>query len=143
MARVGPPEHRRQGRSGRSDGVRRGAHSRVRLETGYGAVPAGGVDAHQLGSQAQFTYYVLNDFGPFIGWLGVVVAAGAVAYLSLREKALATWLGIISLLPVAAVVLMSLGLTVAGFPGIVGPIWMVVAFAGLALGEHQLFVTER
>ena len=102
----------------------------------------GGVNAHEFGTQAQFIYYVLNDFGPFIGWLGVIVAAGAVAYISLREKLVATWVGIISLLPVIAVLFMSLGMTVAGFPGVVGPIWMVVAFAGLALGKHPLFVAE-
>jgi hypothetical protein len=37
--------------------------------------------------------------------------------------------------PVLAVTVVSLGIGIAGFPGMVGPLWMVVAFGGLALSR--------
>jgi hypothetical protein len=37
---------------------------------------------------------------------------------------------------------MACGLTIAGYPGIVGPIWLVVASAGLALGRNRITGTR-
>lgn len=79
---------------------------------------------------------MLNDFGAFIGWLGVCLAAGALAWLSLREKATSVWIGMLSLIPVLATVLLAMIVAIAGFPGIVGPIWLIVAFAALALTRN-------
>lgn len=118
--------------------------SAAALALGYGWKLAmalylpGGLNGNQFDTQAQFVYFVLNDFGAFIGWLGVVVSAGAMAWLSLRNRVVSVWLGIVSLVPVLAVLGMAEVLTVAGFPGVVGPIWMVIAFAGLALGRHRI-----
>ena len=57
-----------------------------------------------------YVYYVLNDFGSFIGWLGVVIAAGAIAVMGLRERAVPRWLGIVSpVLPVLQTTLMVAG----------------------------------
>jgi purine-cytosine permease-like protein len=80
-----------------------------------------------------YIYYILNDFGSYIGWFGVTVAAGAVAWMSLRERVIPLWIGIFSLIPVLAVVGFTGGTGLPGFPGVVSPIWMAVAFAGLAL----------
>lgn len=72
-----------------------------------------------------------NDFGGFIGWLGAVVAAGAVSWMALRERTISRWIGWFSIVPVLAVVLFA-GLTgLTGFQGVVGPAWMLVAFGGL------------
>jgi hypothetical protein len=98
----------------------------------------GGVNDKQFGEEAKFIYYVLNDFGPFIGWLGVVAAAGAFAWLGLREKVVPKWLALLSLVPVAGVALMGAGFAVAGYQGIVGPIWLVVAGAALSFGRLRL-----
>jgi hypothetical protein len=93
----------------------------------------GGTDHGMFDKNGLFVYYVLNDFGPFIGWLGVVVAAGAMVVLALRERAFPRWIGFVSIVPVLAVTVVGLGFSVAGFPGIVGPLWMIVTFAALAL----------
>ena len=93
----------------------------------------GGANAGQFDNNGLFVYYMLNDFGPFIGWLGVVVAAGAMVVLGVRERAVPRWLGFVSVIPVLAVLVVGLGVGVAGFPGIVGPLWMIVAFGALAL----------
>jgi hypothetical protein len=93
----------------------------------------GGANAGQFDKLGLFVYFVLNDFGPFIGWLGVVVAAGAMVVLGLKERAVPRWIGFVSVIPVLGVLAMALGLGVAGFPGIVGPLWMIVTFGALAL----------
>jgi hypothetical protein len=128
-----------------ADGV---AASAAALTLGYGWKLAmalylpGGLNQHDFGKEGMYVYYMLNDFGTFLGWLGVVVAAGAVAWLGFRSRLVSIWLAVVSLLPVLAVLGMSLGLSIAGYPGIVGPIWLVVASAGLALGKHQLMGTR-
>ncbi len=93
----------------------------------------GGTDAGMFDKNGLFVYYVLNDFGPFIGWLGVIVAAGAMVVLALRERAVPRWIGFVSIVPILAVFVYSLVFSVAGFPGVVGPLWMIVTFGGLAL----------
>jgi hypothetical protein len=82
-----------------------------------------------------YVYYVLNDFGSFIGWLGVTVAAGAIAWLSLKDRVLPLWIGIWSVLPVVAVVIPLVLTGLPGFPGVVSQIWMIVTFAGLAVSK--------
>jgi hypothetical protein len=93
----------------------------------------GGANAGQFDKNGLFVYYMLNDFGPFIGWLGVVVAAGAMVVLGVGQRVVPRWIGFVSVLPVLAVLAASLGGGVAGFPGIVGPLWMIVTFGALAL----------
>jgi hypothetical protein len=93
----------------------------------------GGANAGQFDKNGLFVYYMLNDFGPFIGWLGVVVAAGAMVVLGVRLRAVPRWIGFVSVIPVLAVLGASLGAGVAGFPGIVGPLGMIVSFGALAL----------
>ncbi|MEX5710457.1 hypothetical protein AB1484_19640 [Parafrankia sp. FMc6] len=71
------------------------------------------------------------------------VAARVVAWLSLRDRLVSRWLGLVSLIPPVAVLFMSGVLSIAGFPGIVGPIWLIVAFAGLSLGRHGILGTAK
>ena len=85
-----------------------------------------------------YTMYILNDFGAFIGWLGVVIAAGAVAWMAFRERTVSRWIGAVSLVPVLAVTAFAVLTGLPGFPGMVGPLWMVIAFAGLAFGKSTI-----
>ena len=113
------------------------------LSLGYGWKGASaiyhkdGMDAGTYDEMGLYVYYILNDFGSYIGWFGVTVAAGAVAWMSLKERVLPLWIGIWSLVPVLAVVGFTGGTGLPGFPGVVSPIWMVVTFAGLALTRLQ------
>jgi hypothetical protein len=117
------------------------------LSLGYGwkgataIYHADGMDAGTYDDMGLYIYYILNDFGSYIGWFGVTVAAGAVAWMSLKERVLPLWVGIFSCLPVLAVLGFTGGTGLPGFPGVVSPIWMVVAFAGLALTPN--LVRER
>lgn len=98
---------------------------------------ADGMDQGTYDEMGLYIYYILNDFGSYIGWFGVTVAAGAVAWMGLRERAIPLWIGIFSCLPVLAVVGFTGGTGLPGFPGVVSQIRMVVAFTGLAF--HKSF----
>lgn len=108
------------------------------LSLGYGwkgasaIYHADGMDSGTYDEMGLYVYYILNDFGSFIGWFGVTVAAGAVAWMALRERTLPIWIGVWSLIPVLAVIGFTGGTGLPGFPGVVSPIWMIVAFGGLA-----------
>lgn len=97
-----------------------------------------GLDEKSFTTDGLFVYFMLNDFGGFIGWLGVVVAAGAMVWLSLRERVVSRWIGWFSLLPVLAVTAFAGVTGLPGFQGVVGPVWLVIAFLGLALGRSTL-----
>lgn len=85
-----------------------------------------------------YVYYVLNDFGSFIGWLGVTTAAGAIAWMALRERTISRWIGVLSLLPVLEVTgFVALG-GLPGAPGLSTPAWLAIAFAGLAFGRSTI-----
>jgi hypothetical protein len=98
----------------------------------------GGVNEGMYDDQGLYVYYLLNDFGSFIGWLGVVVAAGAVAWMGLRERTVSRWLGVVALLPVLQTTLMLLGLGVPGVPGLLAHLWLVVTGLGLAFGRSTI-----
>ena len=100
-------------------------------------IPGGGEEGY-YDSAGLYVYYLLNDFGSFIGWLGVVVAAAAVAWMGLRERTVSRWLGAVSVVPVALTALMVGVLGVPGIPGIWGPLWLVVAGLGLAFGRSTI-----
>ena len=85
-----------------------------------------------------YVYYVLNDFGSFIGWLGVVIAAGAVAVMGLRERSVPRWLGVVAVVPVVQTTLMVAGMGVPGVPALLGPIWLMVAGLGIFLGRSTI-----
>ena len=90
-----------------------------------------------------YVYYVLNDFGSFIGWLGVVIAAGAIAWMGLRERAVPRWLGAVAVLPVLQTTLMVAGMGVPGVPALLGPAWLVVTGLGLYLGRSRITTSPR
>ncbi|PVG84420.1 hypothetical protein DDE18_02040 [Nocardioides gansuensis] len=98
----------------------------------------GGLEEGSYDTQGLYVYYLLNDFGSFIGWLGVVVAAGAVAWMGLRERTVSRWIGVVSVLPVLQTTLMVVGLGVPGVPGLLAHVWLVVAGLGLALGRSTI-----
>ena len=98
----------------------------------------GGWEDKAFDDQGLYVYYMLNDFGAYIGWLGVVVAAGAVAYMALRERTVSRWLGWVSLLPVVQSTLMVAVMGVVGTPALLAPIWLVVLGLGLTFGRSTI-----
>ena len=93
----------------------------------------GGSEPNSFDETGLYVYYMLNDFGGYIGWLGVVVAAGAVAWMGLKDRDVPLWIGIFSCLPVIGLTAMT-GLTaLPGFPALMAVPWLVISFAGLGL----------
>ncbi len=76
-----------------------------------------------------------NDFGAWIGWLGVVIAAGAIAVMGLREGTVSRWIAALALLPALQTTLMVAGLGVPGVPALLGPVWLIVTGLGLYFSE--------
>jgi hypothetical protein len=114
------------------------------LSLGYGWRGAlglygpGGQEEGAFDKTGLYVYFVLNDFGAYIGFLGIIVAALAVAWMGLRERLVSRWIGAFSILPVIPVVL-TVGLFgLPGFPGVVSGLWLVVTFAGLAFGRSAV-----
>ena len=118
--------------------------SAAALTLGYGWKGAmavylpGGMDDGLFDKEGLYILYMLNDFGSFIGWLGVTIAAGAIAWMAFRERTVSRWIGVVALVPVLAVTAFTVGTGLPGFPGVVSPLFMVVAFAGLAFGKSTI-----
>ncbi|WP_068929341.1 hypothetical protein [Planobispora rosea] len=98
----------------------------------------GGSDSTLFDQSGLYVYYVLNDFGSFIGWTGVAVSAGAITWMALRERTIQRWIGLLSLLPVLAVTMTVLLTGLPGFAGLICPAWMIITFLGLTFGNSTI-----
>jgi hypothetical protein len=98
----------------------------------------GSFEPKAFDDQGLYVYYVLNDFGAWIGWLGVVIAAAAVVWMGLRERSVSRWIGAIAILPVLQTTAMVAGLGVPGVPALLGPAWLVVTGLGLYFGKSTI-----
>ena len=58
----------------------------------------GGSDAGTHGAEGLYVLYIFDDLAPFMAWYGVAMAAAAIAWLGLRERALPLWIGLVSAL---------------------------------------------
>lgn len=113
------------------------------LTLGYGFKGAmavylpGGSDAGGYDDQGLFVYYMLNDFGGYIGWVGVLAAAGGIAWMAFAERSVSRWIGVVSVVLILPPVAFLLATGLPGFPGVVGGAWLVIASLGLALGKSE------
>ena len=91
----------------------------------------GGINAHTYPDQGLYTLFMMNDSLPYLAWWGVIVAAGSIAWLALRERLVVRWVGAISVLAVLAAFTWLALTGLADFAGIVGPVWLAIASVGL------------
>jgi hypothetical protein len=93
----------------------------------------GGMDDEMHTVQGLYSLFMFVDFAPYMAWYGVAMAAAAMAWLSLRERRLPIWFGILG----TSFVIVPFGFLVAtglpGFPGVVDPFWLIVTSIGLAV----------
>ncbi len=116
------------------------------LTLGYGWKGAmavylpGGLNGRTGGFDLEGLYimYVMNDFASYIGWLGVTIALGAIAWMAFRDRTVSRWIGVVCLVPVLAVTAFAVATGLPGFPGVVSPPFMAIAFAGLAFGKSTI-----
>ena len=120
--------------------------SAAALTLGYGWKGAmavylpGGLNGKTGGFDREGLYimYVMNDFASYIGWLGVTIALGAIAWMAFRDRTVSRWIGVVCLVPVLAVTGFAVATGLPGFPGVVSPPFMAIAFAGLAFGKSTI-----
>lgn len=116
------------------------------LTLGYGWKGAmavylpGGLNGKTGGFDREGLYimYVMNDFASYIGWLGVTIALGAIAWMAFRDRTVSRWIGLVCLVPVLAVSGFAVATGLPGFPGVVSPPFMAIAFTGLAFGKSTI-----
>lgn len=90
----------------------------------------GGPESSAYDERGWFAYFMLSDFSPYIAWLGVLVAAGALAWMAWRERLVSRVLGTLSGLFFLGLMGATLATGIPGLPGIAG--------IGLAVGSVWL-----
>ncbi|MDF1478336.1 hypothetical protein PYV02_04490 [Leifsonia sp. H3M29-4] len=98
----------------------------------------GGSEFGLFDDQSLLIYYMLTDFGPYIPWLGVLIAAGAVAWMAWRERLISRVLGTLSGL---YFLLIAVAYGITGVPGLAGPgsgLWLAFACIWLAVGRSRI-----
>lgn len=89
-------------------------------------------------TEGLYTLFVLNDFGAYIGYLGVTVAAGAFVWMALKERLISRWIGVFAIIPILPVVITVAAFGLPGMPGVTSGLFLIVAFAGLAFGKSPI-----
>jgi hypothetical protein len=96
----------------------------------------GGMDDGTFPAEGLYSVFMFLDFAPYIAWWGAAFAAIGIAWLSLRERTLPLWIGVVS----ALFALVPIGVVSAtglpGFPGVVDPLWLLIVSAGMALSRN-------
>lgn len=98
----------------------------------------GGLNGGDFDQTGLYITYLLNDFGSFLGWLGVAISAGAIAWMALWEGTISRWIGVVSVLGVVAVLGMTVAFGLPGFAGVVMPGWLLVTSLGLTFGRSPI-----
>lgn len=97
----------------------------------------GGLDETSYPLESLYTLYILDDMVPFLSWWGVAMAAGALAWVSLKERHLPIWFGLISAVFFIGPAIVLAIFALPGFPGIVTPGYMLVTSLGLAFSLYR------
>jgi len=85
-----------------------------------------------------FVYYIIADFGPFIPWLGVAIAAAAIAWIAFENRVISRGLGAFSAVIAVLVCGAVLVSGVPGLPGIPMPVWLAIAGIWLTGGRSKI-----
>lgn len=111
------------------------------LLLGYGVKGAlaeylpGGSNEDNFPTEALYQMFVFNDNAPWVGWWGVLFAAGAVTWLSFRRRgSTPLWLGILGGLIVLHATVVMVGTGAVAIAGLTGPIWLIASSTWLLLG---------
>jgi hypothetical protein len=101
----------------------------------HGAAESGAYD-----DQGLYTYYVMNDFSPYIGWYPILVAAGGLAWMAFREGLVSRVLGGLS---AALVVLVFGAVAITGVPGLPVASMLGLLIAGIWLAVGRSAITSE
>lgn len=97
----------------------------------------GGMDHGSHPIDSLYTLFILDDMSAFMGWWGVAMAAGALAWVALKERHLPIWFGIVSgLFAIVPAVILGI-VALPGFPGVITPAWTIIAGIGMTLSLRR------
>lgn len=97
----------------------------------------GGINQNDYGSEALYTYFLIDDLAAFFGWWGATVAAAAMVWLAFRENVVPRWIGALSLLAAIAPLGMLSVTGLTGFAGVVSGPWLILTGLGLAFARPR------
>jgi hypothetical protein len=109
----------------------------VLLGTGIKAALAeyavGAAAAGIFTNEGLYTLFVLDDSAAYFAWWGVQIAAGLVAWLSFKDRALPVWFGVVTVILLLPSVVVFISFGALNGAGGTGPIWLILASLYLAL----------
>ena len=97
----------------------------------------GGMDHGWYPDEGLLTLFALDDMAPFMGWYGVAMAAAALGFVSLRERLLPVWFGILSTLFAIVPIVVLFIFALPGFPGVILPVWAVITGIGMTISLRR------
>lgn len=97
----------------------------------------GGMDQGTYSADGLFSVFLFLDFAPYIAWWGVCFASLAFVWLSLRERLLPRWIGVVSIPFLLAPIVFMAATGLPGFPGVVDGLWLTVVSIGLSVGLRR------
>jgi hypothetical protein len=89
-----------------------------------------------------FVYFMLNDFSPYVAWLGVLVSGAGLTWMAFRERLVSRGIGLLTGLLFVAALAFVFGSGVPGIPGIAGAELAVVSL-WLALGRSPITTLDN
>jgi hypothetical protein len=120
------------------------------LLLGYGVKGAlaeylpGGSNSDNYPAEGLYSMFVFHDNAPWVGWWGVLFAAGAASWLALRRRgSIPLWLGVIGALLVLHAVVVMVGTGAVAIAGLSGPVWLVLASVWLLVARLGAPVATR
>jgi hypothetical protein len=93
----------------------------------------GGIDENSFPADGLYAVFMFVDLGPYMAWWGVAMAAAAIGWLSLRERIVPLWIGVLSVLALLPALGFLFLTGLPGFPGVVGPFWLIITSVGFAV----------
>ena len=101
-----------------------------------------GPEAGMYDEDGLFIYYILTDFGAYLPWFAMVVAAFAVAWMAFVDRLVSRILGTVSALFAVGLAALTFGTGVPGLPATLMPIWLIVLGVWLAVGRSRITRSE-
>ena len=92
----------------------------------------GGFNEESYPAAGLYQYFLMDDLAGYVGWFGVTVALGAIAVLSLRERLVPRWVGVVCCVPVIVATLFLAGFGFPGISGLISPLVLLVVGIGLS-----------
>lgn len=89
-----------------------------------------------------FIYYILTDFGAYLPWFAMVVAAYAVAWMAFAERLVSRPLGAVSAVFAVGLTALTFGTGVPGLPATLMPMWLVILGIWLTIGRSPIAQQE-